>query len=1125
VPSRGDSAIELSLELPNLFSDPTNLLFKLCNPHAICSHHAMAAPPEILELIARFEQQIDSYKSGEYNETQLRREFLDPFFKALGWDIDNTQGYAEAYKDVVHEDAIRIGDSHKAPDYCFRIGGTRKFFLEAKKPSVSIKDEVMPAYQLRSYGWSAKLPLSILSDFEEMAVYDCRVKPFKDDTAATARVFYCTYQEYAEKWDEIASIFSRQAILKGSFDRFAESSKAKKGTAEFDEDFLATIEEWRKELAQNLALRNPKLTQRELNFAVQRIIDRIIFLRICEARGIEDYGRLLSLVNGDRIYPRLTKLFEEADARYNSGLFHFKKESGRHEAPDELTLALDIDDKLLRNILRHLYYPESPYRFSVISADILGQVYEQFLGKIIRLTEGHQAKVEDKPEVKKAGGVYYTPTYIVDYIVQQTVGKLVEDKTPKQIGKIRILDPACGSGSFLIGAYQFLLDWHLHYYTANQPEKWARGGKPALVQTSKGWKLTIAERKRILLNNIYGVDIDMQAVEVTKLSLLLKVLEGETGQTLQTVLRIFQERALPDLGDNIKCGNSLIGPEFYNQAELPLLTDEERYRINVFDWQAEFPEIFQAGGFDAVIGNPPYIRIQTMKDSQPQEVEFFSRVYESASEGNYDIYVVFIERALSLLNKKGTLGFIVPHKFFNAEYGRPARFLLSNHRSLKHIVHFGAQQVFSNATTYTCLLFATQIPNATCNFVNAPDLKAWIKAGISVSGEIAAATITDLPWNFAVGDGADLVNRLKGMPVKLGDIADIFVGLQTSADDVFILDAVTEAARTIRLKSKILAEEVTLEKELLHALVSGTDVQGYAPLPSRQYLLFPYTVSNETANLISSQELALRFPKISDYLNINKKRLQDRERGKFRDGHWYRFGRSQNLGIQSRIKICVPRLVDRLCAGFDADGSHFLDNVDVGGVTLIPGQKYDLRYLLGLLNSKLLAWFFPNVSAPFRGGWMSANRQFLSQVPVRVINFTDKSEKAAHDRMVSLVEQMLDFHKQLAAARTPQEKTALERQMTATDSQIDRLVYDLYGLTEDEIKIVEGKTEMPAAPEIEEAVEAAPRAGRRAKSPFARAPKKPAPEITPEKAYADAAHFYGKEEAPPYRTSNGEKKP
>jgi hypothetical protein len=1055
----------------------------------LASFARMSAPQAILDLVERFERQLDAYKSGSYNEAQLRQEFLNPFFKALGWDMDNAQGYAAAYKDVIHEDTIRIGGAVKAPDYCFRIGGDRKFFLEAKKPAVDIKDEPTSAFQLRRYAWTEKLPLSLLSNFEWFAVYDGRYKPTKNDPVAMARVYYCSFRDYAGQWDWIAARFSRDAVLKGEFDKFAESIKGKRGTLEVDAAFLAEIEKWRSELARMLALRNASLTQRELNFAVQRIIDRIIFLRICEDRGIEDYGRLLALTNGDRIYPRLTKLFEAADTRYNSGLFHFKKESDRREDPDEFTLDLELDDQLLRDMLRGLYFPDSPYVFDRLSADILGQVYEQFLGKIIRLTEGHQAKVDEKPEVKKAGGVYYTPTYIVDYIVQQTVGERVAGKTPRQVEKLRILDPACGSGSFLIGAYQFLLDWHLHWYLANDPTKWAKGGQPALYQAGGGWKLTSAERKRILLNNIYGVDLDSQAVEVTKLSLLLKVLEGETGQSLQTVFSMFHQRALPDLGDNIKCGNSLIGPEFYQQGELPLLTDDEKYRINVFDWHTEFADVFKTGGFDVVLGNPPYIRIQTMQDTQPQEVEYFSRAYQAASRGNYDIYVVFVERGLGLLNKSGRLGFILPHKFFNAQYGAALRGLIAAGRHLAHVVHFGAQQVFVGATTYTCLMFLDKAGADACQVVKVDDLKGWQKESKSTvegvaaavtpglvreaaavyrvkrqkitkagsEGQVLAKTITAAEWNFAVGAGAQLVERLNAFPTKLGDMADIFVGLQTSADDVLILNLVAEGARTLRLHSKELDADFTLENGLFHPLVSGTDVQGYAALPSRQYILFPYEVSAENVRLIPFDEIERRFPKTADYLLQNKKRLEGREKGKFRGADWYRFGRSQNLGIQSKIKICVPRLVDQLRAGFDADGSHFLDNVDVGGVTLKPEySSHDLRYMLGLLNSKLLAWFFPNVSAPFRGGWMSANRQFLSQLPIRVIDLTKTADQALGGRMVKLVEQMLALHRQLAAARTPQEKTAFTRQITATAAQIDRLVYDLYGLTDDEIKIVKG---------------------------------------------------------------------
>src|SRR5512136_465873 len=524
---------------------------------------------QISNLVERFERNIEAYRSPAYNETQLRIEFIDPLFEALGWDVTNKAGYAEQYKDVIHEDAIKIAGATKAPDYCFRIGGVRKFFLETKKPSVDIKDQVSPAYQLRRYAWSAKLPLSILTDFEETVIYDCRLRPKPSDKPSIGRIRLYTYTQYIDSFEEIYNFLSKESVLKGSFDKFAESERQKRGTTEVDGEFLKEIESWREALAKDIALKNPRLTVPELNFAVQLTIDRIIFLRMCEDRGIESYGQIQNLLNGTNTYRRLREIFYHADDKYNSGLFDFKT--------DRLTPELKLDDKPLKDIFRNLYYPESPYEFSVLGADILGHVYEQFLGKVIRLTEGHRAKVEEKPEVRKAGGVYYTPTYIVDYIVKNTVGKLCDGKSPRQISSLRILDPACGSGSFLLGAYQYLLNYHRDWYQKDGPQKHSQ----EIYQGYGGqWYLTTREKKRILLNNIYGVDIDPQAVEVTKLSLLLKVLEDENQDTLDKQMKLFKERALPDLGSNIKCGNSLIGPDFYSAGAgnvLPLFDKDETY--------------------------------------------------------------------------------------------------------------------------------------------------------------------------------------------------------------------------------------------------------------------------------------------------------------------------------------------------------------------------------------------------------------------------------------------------------------------------------------------------------------------------------------------------------------------
>jgi hypothetical protein len=1014
----------------------------------------MSVPAKVVELIHRFQENAIAYRSGHYNETQLRRQFIDPFFKALGWDIDNEQGVSETYKDVIHEYALKIGSSTKAPDYCFRLGKDRKFFVEAKKPSVNLKDDITPAYQLRRYGWSASLPVSILTDFEEFAVYDCRIQPVKTDKAFTARILYLEYSEYTNRWDEIYSIFSREAVLDGSLNQYTESIKAKKGTATVDAAFLKEIESWRERLALNLALRNPELKQRELNFAVQMTINRLIFLRISEDRGIEPYGRLMELQNTTGVYEELVQLFRQADDRYKSGLFSFKQEKDRPELPDELTLNLTIDDESLKQILKSFYYPDSPYEFSVIPIEILGQVYEQFLGKVIRLTPDHHVVVEDKPEVRKAGGVYYTPTYIVDYIVKNTVGKLLEGKTPKQAAKLKIIDPACGSGCFLIGAYQYLLDWYRARYIATGTQK----HKKQLYQASSGeWQLTSDEKKRILLNNIYGVDIDPQAVETTKLSLLLNVLEGESQETVFKQLQLFQERALPKLGNNIKCGNSLIDSHFYDHVQLSLLDEEEHYRINIFDWASEFTEITQSGGFDAVIGNPPYIRIQALKEWAPLEVEFYKQGYTAASKGNYDIYGVFVEKGLSLLNSRGRLGFILPYKFFNAQYGQPLRELLAKGKNLAKVVHFGDEQVFSGATTYTCLLFLEKVGSSQCQFVKVDDLNAWRTTGKASDDIIYAANITAANWNFSVGKEAALFEKLSRMTVKFEDVAArIAQGIRTSANPVYVLDLVSDKGDLIIAHSKQLNREVELERKAVFLFLQGREIKPYQILPSGKVVIIPYSRENERTKLISETEFSTSFPKTFAYLVENQDFLESRERGRMRGVNWYAYVYPKNIDLMKARKILIPDIADRASFALDEAGEYAFTSGY--GITLKSSVGEPLKYVLGLLNSNILDFYWKKVSTCIRGNFFRYFTQFVEQLPIRSINFANPSDKVRCDHMVEMVEQMLSLHKGLTAAKTVQDNTRIQRQIEATDKQINQLVYELYELTDEEIQIVEKTT-------------------------------------------------------------------
>ncbi len=1031
----------------------------------------MPAPDPILSLIERFEFHRQAYILGKYNETQLRREFVDKFFSALGWDVDNNKGFSEKYKEVLHEEPVRIRGTTLFFDYTFRIGGARKFIVETKKPSVRIKDAAEAALQLRRYAWNQKLPLSILTNFEEFAIYDCRIKPENGDAASKARIEYFTYKEYPEKWDWLISIIAPDSILRGSFDKYAETTKGKRGTATVDDDILAEIEQWRDALAKNIALRNPSLTVEELNSVVQRTIDRILFLRICEDRGIEEYETLYKLLEGEQVYERICQLFRYADDKYNSGLFHFQQEPDWDESPDTLSLTITIDDKILKGIIKRLYFPDSQYEFSLIPPAILGHVYEQFLGKVIRLTEGHQAKVEYKPEVKKAGGVFYTPQYIVEYIVKHTVGELVKDKTPREVSKLHILDPACGSGSFLIGAYQYLVDWHRDWYIANLvpvfkdknsvtdpavqallPEQASKKKKSAASvdlpiynpgngkdakpsqRVRSDWKLTTAEKKRILLNNIFGVDIDQQAVEVTKLSLLLKVLEEENQESVSKQLTITAERALPSLDHNIKCGNSLIGWDILT----PEMSPVEVKRINPFDWSKEFEPEMAAGGFDAVIGNPPYVRQEGLKE-QKKYFETHYVVYQ----GTADLYAYFFEKGISLLRPNGLFSFIVANKWMRANYGKPLRkYLLT--KQIEEIIDFGDLPVFKNAIAYPCIIQVSnqtairEFSNVKVETLDFSSLEEYVMVNWH---PIDPKTLTDNGWTLGDVNTENLLKKLfnTGCSLKEYVNGNIFYGIKTGLNKAFVINE--------QIKNKLITEDPK-SSEIIKPFTIGRDIKRYkTPDNEGKFLIFTYHGIN-----------IQKYPAIGNYLKQFKNELMPKPHD-WVGGEWIgrKPGSYQWYEIQDTIdyyaefekpKIIVPAIVKNGSYAFDRNNVYSNDKT-----TIIPTN--DL-YLLGILNSKVSDFVIFSIASTKQGGFYEYKPMYISKIPIRTINFSDPLDKSRHDRMVALVTQILDLNKKLLEARLEQEKTMLSRQIEATDAAIDKLVYELYGLTEEEIRIVEG---------------------------------------------------------------------
>ncbi len=972
----------------------------------------------ISELVERFNEQLVSYKKSEYNETLTRRDFIDPFFKALGWDMDNSNGYAEAYREVIHEDKVKIGGATKAPDYSFRLsGGKRLFFVEAKKPSVFVKDEILPAYQIRRYGWSAKLPISIITDFEEFAVYDCTKKPNTADKASTARVKYLTFKDYTKEFDFLWDTFSKEKVLKGSFDKFVAGNAHKKGTTTVDKEFIQSLDHWRTLIAIDICKHNKNLDEDEINFAVQQTIDRLIFLRIAEDRSVEPYGQLKESVLHGNYYNNLFRLFQNADDKYNSGLFDFKK--------DQISKHLVVDDKIIKTIVNDLYYPQSPYEFSVLSVEILGSAYEQFLGKQIKVDQSHRAKIEEKPEVRKAGGVYYTPQYIVDYIVQNTVGKLTAGKTPKEVSKIKIVDPACGSGSFLIGAYQYLLNWHKNYYSNN--------GKPTAKKdnplTPEG-NLTTTEKKRILLNNIYGVDIDINAVEVTKLSLLLKCMEGETSASIAHQLSFFNERVLPTLENNIKSGNSLVDTDFYDMQ----FDFGQEKKIKPFSWQKGFSEVFKQGGFDCVIGNPPW-----GADFSEESLSYLREKNREIIVRMIDSFMYFVYKSYTLLKPHGSFGMILPDVlFYQTDNAKLREYILTN-SNIEVLLNLG--NVFENVTRPSCIIIFSNSQPTKSNTIITVDLTSIKKENKQTAlhekekfESVSQKELKEIPNYLFVTTNAkhfSIINKIKNGKVRnLSEFVDedgIQRGVSPDLKEAFLVSS--EQAKQFKLEKSHLRNVLTGGKQVKRFHINYPDLQ------------LIYTKRDTDFKTI---------PNICSFINQFKSKITCKE---VKEGKHslYALHRAREERIFTKSEKLVGVITeDEIIVTIENNKTFATDGLYLFGV-----KNIDTKYLMGVLNSKLFVFLYRLTTMESGRALAQVKPTVLTEMPIRFVDEKNKSDKSLQEEIIKNVESLLKLYPEISDSRLQTKTEQLESRLEHCISRIDEAVYKLYELTPDEIKIVE----------------------------------------------------------------------
>jgi hypothetical protein len=961
--------------------------------------------------------------------------------------------------------------------------------MEAKDPKYDLQKEVKYMRQAYQYAHSTlslsdhsfnRTRLALLTDFEEFRLFDCfdPLPLTKNDAKLYNKYiispFDLYYLDYEKEFNTIWEAFERNNVFNGSLSEFqVTDDQLKKNRIAPDLRFLDDLKAWRLALAKSMFKSNKDVSDEFLTTASQVMINRIIFLKMLTDREIEaDYLTLiLDNINNDKeeipMYDSCREVFEELDKKYNGDIFK-KREEFDH---------VQIENKILTNIIESLQPEKSVYSLAAMPVEIIGNAYEQFLGEVI-VHKGRGLTSEQKPEVQKAGGVYYTPRYIVNYIVEITLGKILSKcKNPMDVRSIKILDPACGSGSFLIGAYDYILEWHLDYYKT-EILKMIKDGKseneikkkfreelkyyPIVDDEIKDTfiiHLSSKLKKNILINNIHGVDIDENAVEITKFSLSMKALEDANRDELYEDVDLFNEKLLPDLNDNIKCGNSLISSDIFGLSEELSYVDKKT--LNTFDWESKgskidnivvgrgFPSVFENEGFDCVIGNPPYVRIQT---TNANDLNYFKEKYISATK-NYDIYCLFVERAIKLLKPLGHFSYILPHRFLKNDYGVGLRNFLSLGKYVKEIIDFDGFMVFT-ASINTCILSATKDTNKVTEYFKikkhneSPEIVDMMIQSKSTNLYkcYTENKFDNNPWHFIDKSETDLWNSLLNIKTKLSDVTDsIFQGIKTGADTVFILDYISENEKYYIAKSKSLNRDVTLEKGIIFDLIKSGNMKPFNILKSKKLIIFPYI----EGNLMPLTDLKKMYNNVYEYLIENKKILEARDGGEWKCPTWFGYSRSQALNVMWNKKILTPDYYAESCFCLDNKGQYFFTGGGAGGYGILPNNKISHLYLLGVLNSKIVNWFHQKISLRAYQTAFLYSKNYIINLPIII------PDKIKIEKVEKSVSNILLCYEHLSSNVSNNERNQLLSKVAIFRNNMNEDLFDIYNLNKKSIDILE----------------------------------------------------------------------
>lgn len=990
---------------------------------------------KLRDLVYRFQTNLAYYKEirNNYNEHSCRIEYIDPLLKILGWDVANERGLAPQYREVIAENYSTPTDR---PDYTMTLRGVAKFFVEAKKPAVDITRVTDPAFQTRKYGWNANHRIAVLTNFEYLAIYDTCYIPKEEDGCAVARYRIFHFSEYVDRYDEMVTLISRDVVYSGEFDRYLDESFPATGGEKQQVDilFLKQINEWRVSLSNELYRKGGRYQSLEvLNDVVQEFINQIVFLRICEDKNLPLYHKLQDTVSEpELLQAKLEELFRSADHRYNSGMF-----SG-----DDIVF--DLSSTVISAMIKGLYYPQSPYLFNIIEPNLLGKIYELFLTEQLVLSLDGTIELGKKKDCLNRS-VVTTPTEIVKYMVEKTLSRACKGKTPAEILDVHIADIACGSGIFLEEAFSYLQNYCIQEYLAN-------GEQEHLLEIGNGsYKLPLDEKKRILCSCIYGIDIDIHAVEVAKFSLLIKLIENETAPTVADETPI-----LPDLSTNILFGNSLVSSE---ELQGIRVSAAELIELAPFDWSS----INNGNLFSVIIGNPPYVNTEGMHALLPiPEVEIYKKKYNTSYK-QFDKYFIFIEQAVRKTAENGYICYIVPNKFFKIGAGEKLRSLISKDQMLISLDDFGDTQLFEDKTIYSSILLLQKTKQDMFVYSSIDSAnKLW--AGEKVDTvELAATVLNELPWRLTTDlDFLKMLKNLDTVAVPITKYADIFTGIQTSAErkrtywftDEEIVNE-TDKCYTIIRDGRTFSIEKEILRPYFKPIKKAEKKQNtYSYLVTNKHIIFPY---DNTGKVIPLDELQTNYPGAYEYLAANYDVLAPKGAvsGGKRDVNyatadtWYRYGRHQALtAFNNRKKLIVGILSKEPMYALDTN-NYLIASGDTAGYCAVCEQEnspYALEYIQAWLTNEFTERILQIIGSDFENGFYSRGRSVLVTLPFVELDFNDSRQKAIYDSVVESTHKIYRINEELSKHPSKRNASILLRQKRSLISEIQGLIASVYRL-------------------------------------------------------------------------------